>query len=123
MAKKIDVLVIEPGTAPRLARVEDTMEAFEEIVGGPVETGVFPSLRAILFYNGAENSREWGDPSRPRAEWGRAPLNSVAGTFLLCGCRGSRFTSLSPNQENMFQRWFAQGPGKEAVPHDNRQEA
>lgn len=120
MAKKIEVLVVEPGTAPRLAQVEDTMEAFSRIVGGPVETGVFPPLRAMLFYNGEENSREWDDPSLPRAEWGRAPLSRVAGTFLLCGCRGSRFTSLSRNQESVFRRWFA---GKEAVLHGSRQEA
>lgn len=118
MANKIDVLVVEPGRTPRLARVEDTLEAFEEIVGGPVETGVFPPLGALLFYNGGENSREWNNPSRPRAEWGRASLNSVAGTLLLCGWKDSGFTSLSRNQESVFRRWFA---GKEAVPHGSRQ--
>lgn len=120
MVKKIEVMVVTPGEAPRLTLVENTMEAFEKIVGGPVETGIFPPLRALLFYNGQENSREWGDPSRPRAEWGRAPLNGVSGTLLLCGWQGSRFTSLSHNQESMFRRWFA-GPGKEDVPFGNRQ--
>jgi len=120
MAKKIEVLVVEPGTAPRLAQVEDTMEAFSRIVGGPVETGVFPPLRAMLFYNGEENSREWDNPSRPRAEWGRASLNNVAGTLLLCGWKDSEFTSLSRNQESVFRRWFT---GRKVVPHGSRQEA
>ena len=36
MAKKIDILVVEPGEAPRPAKVEDTLEAFQQIVGGRV---------------------------------------------------------------------------------------
>ncbi len=116
MAQEIEVLVVEPGTDPRLARVEDTLEAFEQIVGGPVETGCILPQQVMLFYNGEENSREWSDPSRPRAEWGKAPLSGVAGTILLCGCKGNRFASLSPDQRNEFQRCFARGMGKEAAP-------
>ncbi len=116
-AKEIEVLVIEPGTAPRPARVQNTMEAFEEIVGGPVEIGYMPSLRVVVFYNGGENSREWSDPSRPRAEFGKTPLHSVAGTFLLCGCKNDRYTSLSASQEVMFQRRFTQMAERRAVPH------
>ncbi len=37
MAKEISVLLVEPGKAPRLAKAEDTLEAFQKIVGGPVE--------------------------------------------------------------------------------------
>ena len=33
MANKIDILVVEPGEAPRPAKVEDTLEAFQQIVG------------------------------------------------------------------------------------------
>lgn len=101
MAKKISVLVVEPGTSPRLMQTEDTMKAFEKIVGGPVEIGYMPSLRVMLFYNGEENSR---GPD----EWGRTPLQSVSGTYLLCGCGNNRHTSLSPSQEVVFRRWFAQ---------------
>ena len=37
MANKIDILVVEPGKAPYPVRVEDTLEAFQKIVGGPIE--------------------------------------------------------------------------------------
>lgn len=116
MAKKINILVVEPGTPPRLAQSEDTMEAFEKIVGGPVEIGYMPSLRVMLFYNGPENSREFDDTSRPRAEWGKVPLHGVSGTFVLCGCRNNRYTSLSSSQEVVFRRWFAKLAGR-AVQH------
>lgn len=66
MAKKISVLVVEPGTSPRLTQTEDTMKAFEKIVGGPVEIGYMPSLRVMLFYNGAENSRGLTNGARRR---------------------------------------------------------
>lgn len=98
MEKKIDVLVVEPGLEPRLVQAQNTMEAFEEIVGGPVEMGYMPSMRAVLFYSGAEDGQEWG----------KVPLSGVSGTFLLCGYRNSRRTSLSPSQEVLFRRWSAQ---------------
>ena len=39
MVKEINVLVVEPGKAPRPAKVENTLETFAKIVGGPVEAG------------------------------------------------------------------------------------
>ena len=39
MAREINILVVEPGKAPRPAKVMDTLDAFSEIVGGPVEMG------------------------------------------------------------------------------------
>ena len=39
MANKIDILVVEPCEAPRPIQVEDTLEAFQQIVGGPIEAG------------------------------------------------------------------------------------
>ena len=40
MPKEIDVLIVEPGKAPRPAKVQNTLEAFGEIVGGPIEAGL-----------------------------------------------------------------------------------
>ena len=34
MAQEINVLIVEAGKAPRLAKVLNTMETFAEIVGG-----------------------------------------------------------------------------------------
>ncbi len=55
MSEKINVLIVEPGKAPRPARVEDTLEAFQMIVGGPIEAGCYLPQRVMLFYNGEKN--------------------------------------------------------------------
>jgi len=52
MANKIDILVVEPGEAPRPAKVEDTLEAFQQIVGGPIEAGCYLPQRVMLICNG-----------------------------------------------------------------------
>ncbi len=47
MANKIDILVVEPGVAPHPAQVEDTLEAFQQIVGGPIEAGCYLPQRVM----------------------------------------------------------------------------
>ena len=49
MAKEINVLVVEPGKAPRPAKVKNTLETFSEIVGGPVEAGCYLPQRVMLM--------------------------------------------------------------------------
>ncbi len=51
MANKIDILVVEPGVAPHPAQVEDTLEAFQQIVGGPIEAGCYLPQRVMLICN------------------------------------------------------------------------
>ena len=51
MANKIDILVVEPGEAPRPTQVEDTLEAFQQIVGGPIEAGCYLPQRVMLICN------------------------------------------------------------------------
>ena len=51
MANKIDILVVEPCEAPRPIQVEDTLEAFQQIVGGPIEAGCYLPQRVMLICN------------------------------------------------------------------------
>ena len=51
MANEIDILVVEPGEAPRPAKAEDTLEAFQQIVGGPIEAGCYLPQRVMLVCN------------------------------------------------------------------------
>ena len=41
MTKQIDVLVLEPGQAPCLTKAENELEAFEKIIGAPVDVGCY----------------------------------------------------------------------------------
>ncbi|MBQ9720041.1 MAG: DUF3846 domain-containing protein, partial [Oscillospiraceae bacterium] len=77
-----------------------------EIVGGPVESGVYLPQRVMLIRN--ENGKALGLPpnrANPRAK------DYIAGTFLLCGFEGDSFTSLTPAQQMEFQEYFAK-PGE-----------
>lgn len=62
MDQKINVLIVEPGKEPRPATVEDTLEAFQQIVGGPM-----------------------GDPEKP------LDLGEYRGFPMQLHCNGSKF--------------------------------
>lgn len=106
MEKMIDILIVEPGKAPRPARVVHTLENLQDIVGGQLEIGCFLPQRVLLICN--ENGKSLGlVPNRrnPGTE------DYIAGTFLLCGLEGDGFGSLTAAQQQEFQRRFAK-PGE-----------
>ena len=103
MAKEIDILVVEPGKVPYPAKVEDTLEAFQQIVGGPIEAGCYLPQRVMLICN-SEGKHMGLMPNR------ESPTDSgdfIAGTFLLCGFEGERFASLTTDQRREFEAYFA----------------
>ncbi len=102
MTREIDILVVEPGKAPRPAKVEDTLEAFQQIVGGPIEAGCFLPQRVMLIHR--ENGKKLGLPPN-RAIPGEKDY--IAGTFLLCGFGENSFMSLAPAQQMEFETCFA----------------
>ena len=108
MTREIDILVVEPGEAPRPARVEDTLETFQQIVGGPIEAGCYLPQRVMLVCNG-EGKNMGLMPNRENPADSR---DFIAGTFLLCGFEGEHFASLTPAQQREFQAYFAL-PGAE----------
>lgn len=77
MAKKINILVVEPGQPPRPAQVEATLKTFEKVVGGPVEIGCFLPQRVLLI--GQEDGKQRGlPPNRENPQEG----DYIAGTFI-----------------------------------------
>lgn len=103
MTREIDILVVEPGKAPRPAKVEDTLEAFQRIVGGPIEAGCYLPQRVMLICN-REGKHMRLMPNREN------PTDSgdfIAGTFLLCSFEGERFASLTSAQRKEFEAYFA----------------
>ena len=102
MAQEINVLVVEAGKVPRPAKVLNTLDAFSEIVGGPIEIGAYLPQRVLLIFN-SEGERLGLPPNRvpSRTE------DYIAGTFLLCGFEDSSFTSLTQEQQMEFQKYFS----------------
>lgn len=108
MDQKINVLIVEPEKEPRPAAVEDTLEAFQRIVGGPIEVGCYLPQRVMLICNG-EGKNMGLMPNRENPTDSR---DFIAGPFLLCSFEGERFASLTPAQQTQFQAYFAL-PGSE----------
>jgi len=103
MTREIDILVVEPGKAPRPARVVDTLDTFAEIVGGPIEAGCYLPQRVMLICNGEGKHMKL----MPNRENPTDSQDFIAGTFLLCSFEGERFASLSPAQQKEFEAYFA----------------
>ncbi len=106
MSDSMDILIVEPGKAPRPAVIPNTLEAAEKILCGPAQIGCFLPQKVLLI------SREDMDGLPPnRCLPGRK--SSINGTFLLCGIpeEGDGFASLTPRQQKDFQDIFAE-PGE-----------
>ena len=103
MTREIDILVVEPGKAPRRERVVDTLDTFTEIVGGPIEAGCYLPQRVMLVCN-SEGKNMGLMPNREN------PTDNgdfIAGTFLLCSFEGEHFASLTAAQQREFEAYFA----------------
>lgn len=106
MEQRMEVLVVEPGMAPRTATVGSTLEAVEEALGGAAQMGCFLPQRVMLV---SRQDTEGLAPNR-RMPGGKG---HICGTFLLCGIpeEGRDFVSLTPGQHEKFKAVFAR-PGE-----------
>lgn len=106
MTGNIDVLIVEPGKAPRPASIRNTVEAAERMLGGTVQVGCFLPQKVLLM------SREDTEGLVPnRCMPGKKEF--ICGTFLLCGIpeEGCGLASLTPLQQKTFQDAFS-APGQ-----------
>ena len=107
MKQKMDILIVEPGKAPRPAALPDnTLEAVEAVLGGAAQVGCFLPQRGLLI-----SREDTGGLAPNRCMPGGKGF--VSGTFLLCGIpeEGCLFDSLTPGQQKEFQELFAR-PGE-----------
>ena len=107
MKQKMDILIVEPGKAPRPAALPDnTLEAVEAVLGGTAQVGCFLPQRVLLV-----SREDTGGLAPNRCMPGGKGF--VNGTFLLCGIpeEGCLFDSLTPGQQKEFQELFAR-PGE-----------
>ena len=107
MKQKMDILIVEPGKAPRPAALPDnTLEAVEAVLGGTAQVGCVLPQRVLLI-----SREDTGGLAPNRCMPGGKGF--VSGTFLLCGIpeEGCLFDSLTPGQQKEFQELFAR-PGE-----------
>lgn len=106
MDQKMEVLIVEPGKAPRQETVSSTLEAVEEALGGRAQLGCFLPQRVMLV------NRQDGEGLAPnRCLPGKKEI--IHGVFLLCGIpeEGGGFASLTRGQQEEFRSVFAR-PGE-----------
>ena len=96
----IRVLKVEPGQAPEMVVMPNTLDAFQAAVGGDIEA-VGLDANAVLVCN--ETGKLMGLPANRQVGG-----DTIAGTFLVVGMEGGDFCSLSDADVAHYANQFAE---------------
>ena len=95
------VVICEPGQYARIAEIEPTLKAEQEIVGGLIDCVYpWPNDMAALVCN--DEGKLNGLPLNRALE----DYDVIAGTFFICGISGEDFCSLTDRQTDYYARKF-----------------
>ena len=97
----MDVLIVEPEKAPRMANITGDLNSLQQVVGGYIEA-VYPydDPVAIVCH---EEGKLIGLPLNRKLE----DYDIIAGTFIVCGLGEEDFDSLSPELAEKYREKFA----------------
>ena len=103
----INVLIVEPLKEPRMAEIETTLEALEEIVGGPIEE-IMPFDEEVVVVKSQEAHHSGLAMNRVIYTEKGEHIESVAGTFFICSAPFSHFgfKSLSDEQIEKYSKLY-----------------
>ena len=85
------ILLIEPNRPPRPYTIDDTLEAMQHIVGGPIQA-VYPFEEPVALVCNEEAKLEGLSPNRALHDEIGTVYDIICGTFFLC--------SVPPDSEN-----------------------
>lgn len=107
MNEKITVVIVEPQKEARISKIENTLKAKQEVVGGYVEA-VYPyEDNAAIICN--EYGKITGLPlNRALKDEDGNVYDIIAGTFLVAGLTEDGFGSLTNEQANLYLNRFKQ---------------
>ncbi|MBR2677630.1 MAG: DUF3846 domain-containing protein [Solobacterium sp.] len=92
----IEVLVKDPGKAPVIQKVENTLEALQELIGGNIETVTIPETNIVMLVD--EEGRIKGLP----ANFEHYLLKqTIVGRAVFTGCKGCDFSDFP--KKNRFE--------------------
>lgn len=100
------ILKLEPGQAPEITYIEDTLNAMQDLLGGSMESKFPWDDPVVLVENGL--SRLIGMPVNfilIDPDTGEA-LDIFCGPFFICGMGDKDFTSLSPELAEKYLQVF-----------------
>ena len=101
------VLMIEPNRAPRPCTIDDTLEAMQHIVGGPIQA-VYPFEEPVALVCNEEAKLDGLPPTRALRDEDGNVYDIVCGTFFLCAAPpdSESFESLTEEQIDRYTRLF-----------------
>ncbi|MDE7261239.1 MAG: DUF3846 domain-containing protein [Oscillospiraceae bacterium] len=108
--RSIRVLKIEPGMAPEIMDIPNTLDVLQAAVGGYIET-VTLDTNAVLVCN--EEGTLNGLPANRQVGG-----DTIAGTFLIVGAEDGEFASLSDSDAAYYAEKFAQLMPSYATPDE-----
>lgn len=97
----MNVLLIEPGKAPREAEIGSGLKAMQEVVGGYIEA-VYPYDDPVALVCNEEGKLD-GLPLNRKLE----DYDIIAGTFFICGLNEENFASLPLDLMEKYKEKFA----------------
>lgn len=112
----IRILVLEPGKAPEVRFIQNTLKCAQGVVGGPIEIVSFDSRYRSAFKN-AENAKNIvvvcnGEGKLQQLPLNRALLNGskihdvYLGIIFICGVAHGDFVSLTDEQVKVLEHVY-----------------
>lgn len=98
----MNVLLVEPGEAPREVKIGDDLKSMQDVVGGLIEA-VYPYEDPVALVCNEEGKLN-GLPLNRKLE----DYDIIAGTFFICGLSEDNFDSLPPDLMAKYKNKFAQ---------------
>ena len=93
-------VICEPGRYARIAEIEPTLKAEQEIVGGLIDC-VYPWPDMVTLVCNDEGKLNGLPLNRALEDY-----DVIAGTFFICGISGEDFCSLTDRQADYYVRKF-----------------
>ena len=94
------VVICEPGRYARIAEIEPTLKAEQEIVGGLIDC-VYPWPDMVALVCNDEGKLNGLPLNRALEDY-----DVIAGTFFICGISGENFCSLTEEQTARYLQKF-----------------
>ncbi|MDL2294301.1 DUF3846 domain-containing protein [Ruminococcaceae bacterium OttesenSCG-928-D13] len=105
MAEKIDVLIVSPCSVPRVAQIENTLDAKQFAVGGYIEV-IHPFAdRDVAVVVNEEGKLLGLEPNRA-IQYPNGIKDIIVGSFIICRDAGEDFASLTPQQMSYYAEMF-----------------
>ena len=100
------ILLIAPGTKPRVVNIEHTLTAMQKLVGGTIQA-IYPFADHVALVCNDEGklldlpmNRAVRDPATGQI------LDVIAGSFFICGLGKEDFASLTDEQVQRYSQMF-----------------